>query len=157
MPTLHERKEDIPLFVEHFIKHFSKQYAIHPPKLAKSAVTKLYEHPWPGNIRELRNVVNRILLHSLDSSVTETFVADTLHMWDESSREGKNLLPVKEKPETSSFGTLAENEKAHILEALRQSGWRISGHNGAAELLGLPRSTLQGKMRKLGITRNKSQ
>ncbi|MBQ9406888.1 MAG: sigma-54-dependent Fis family transcriptional regulator [Desulfovibrio sp.] len=154
MPTLRERKDDIPLFVEYFLGHFARQYALQPPKLSRTVVSRLYEHHWPGNIRELRNVVSRILLHSLDSPVTPSFVDDTLHMWQERVPRPPLLQSPTPEPAPAVLGTLQDKEREHILAALRQCAWRISGQRGAAALLGLPRSTLQSKMRKLGIHRH---
>jgi transcriptional regulator with GAF, ATPase, and Fis domain len=169
MPSLRDRKNDIPLFVDHFIQQFAREYEIRPPRLNRSVVETLHGHSWPGNIRELRNVVSRILLHSLDSVVTEDFVREALHQWSpENSQKAEGESPVVASP-TQSGGasmsaavgegaaasvhlpTLDENEKAHIERALRQAGGRISGPRGAAALLGVPRTTLQHRMRKLGI------
>lgn len=169
MPALRERKNDIPLFVEHFIHQFAREYEIRPPRLTRSVVQALYEHSWPGNIRELRNVVSRILLHSLDTAVTADFVSEALHQWDPRQpqpgqaepalAEARPALPTTAAPrgmeeapcETAPLLTLEENERAHIERALRQAGGRISGPKGAAALLGVPRSTLQHRMRKLGV------
>ena len=169
MPSLRERKNDIPLFVDHFIQQFAKEYEIRPPRLTRSAVQALHGHAWPGNIRELRNVVSRILLHSLDSAVTEDFVREALHQWSpENSQLAEGEFPASlpalsvasPLAEPASDGpaaspqlpTLEENEKTHIERALRQAGGRISGPRGAAALLGVPRTTLQHRMRKLGIS-----
>ena len=172
MPSLRERKNDIPLFVDHFIHQFAKEYEIRPPSLNRSVVQALHGHSWPGNIRELRNVVSRMLLHSLDSAVTEDFVREALHQWspenaqmpdERSANEAQApglptaLVPVQGEQATRGQGsarlpTLEENEKEHIERALRQAGGRISGPRGAAALLGVPRSTLQHRMRKLGIS-----
>lgn len=156
MPALRDRKDDIPLFVEYFIRQFSRQYEIHPPKLPRGIMRALYEHVWPGNIRELRNVVSRILLRSLDSPLSDAFVADILHMWKDLSTPQDNAEQERKKHHNTPppVATLKDNEREHILSALRQSGGRISGYGGAAELLGVPRSTLQNKMRKLGINRD---
>ena len=170
MPSLRERKNDIPLFVDHFIHQFAGEYEIRPPRLNRSVVEALHGHSWPGNIRELRNVVSRILLHSLDSAVTEDFVLEALHQWspeNSQAAEGQTSAAAA-PPEIAGVGmpaiegngaaastllpTLDENEKAHIERALRQAGGRISGPRGAAALLGVPRTTLQHRMRKLGVS-----
>ena len=170
MPSLRERKNDIPLFVDHFIHQFAGEYEIRPPRLNRSVVEALHGHSWPGNIRELRNVVSRILLHSLDSAVTEDFVLEALHQWSpENSQAAEGQASAAAAPpEIAGVGmpaiegngaaastllpTLDENEKAHIERALRQAGGRISGPSGAAALLGVPRTTLQHRMRKLGVS-----
>ena len=162
MPSLRERKNDIPLFADHFIHQFAKDYEIRPPRLSRTVVQALYGHSWPGNIRELRNVVSRILLHSLDSAVTEDFVMEALHQWSpeseetlaDSAAEAVTAAPAQpvggETP--GRIATLEEKEREHIELALRRAGGRISGPRGAAALLGVPRSTLQHRMRKLGVS-----
>lgn len=137
---------------------------IEPPHLSASVLGALCNHDWPGNIRELRNVVSRLLLHSLDGAVTEALVRETLHEWDNISDQmvkPAQLLSLSASAEiplqASSRGndtdlpSLEENERAHILEALRLTGGRLSGPRGAAALLKVPRSTLQHRIRKLGI------
>lgn len=175
MPPLRERKNDIPLFVDHFVKQFAKEYEITPPKLTRSVMEALHEHPWPGNTRELRNVVSRLLLQTLDGPITNSFVAEALHLWktpadglasgptvpavapQPGAPSGGWQVPILPQPGTEKEGasstlpTLEQNEKAHIEKALRLSGGKLSGPDGAAGLLGVPRSTLQHRMRKLGI------
>ena len=175
MPPLRERKNDIPLFVEHFVQQFAKEYEISPPKLSRSVMESLYEHRWPGNTRELRNVVSRLLLQTLDGPITDSFVAEALHLWKipaEGTVSGPTVpavatlpgppsggwqVPIMPQPAADNAGglsalpTLEENEKAHIEKALRLSGGKLSGPGGAAALLDVPRSTLQHRMRKLGI------
>ena len=169
MPALRERKSDIPLFVDHFIRQFAKEYEIRPPRLNNSVVQVLHAHSWPGNIRELRNVVSRMLLHSLDSEVTEDFVLEALHQWEQP--DATEALPKKSPAPAAAapaahFGaadrrssaaqeklpTLEDNEREHIKRALRAAGGRISGPHGAAALLDVPRSTLQHRRRKLGLS-----
>ena len=164
LPPLRDRQSDIPILVDYYIKQFSKSWLIEPPHLSASVLGALCNHDWPGNIRELRNVVSRLLLHSLDGAVTEALVRETLHEWDNIS--GQTAKPAQllslsapaEIPlQASSRGndtdlpSLEENERAHILEALRLTGGRLSGPRGAAALLKVPRSTLQHRIRKLGI------
>lgn len=175
MPPLRERKNDIPLFVDHFVKQFAKEYEITPPKLTRSVMEALHEHPWPGNTRELRNVVSRLLLQTLDGPITDSFVAEALHLWKTPAGElasgptvpaaapqpgapsGGWQVPILPQPGTDKSGassalpTLEQNEKAHIEKALRLTGGKLSGPGGAADMLGVPRSTLQHRMRKLGI------
>ena len=164
LPPLRDRQSDIPILVDYYIKQFSKSWLIEPPHLSASVLGALCNHDWPGNIRELRNVVSRLLLHSLDGAVTEALVRETLHEWDNISGQmvkPAQLLSLSASAEiplqASSRGndtdlpSLEENERAHILEALRLTGGRLSGPRGAAALLKVPRSTLQHRIRKLGI------
>ena len=143
LPPLRDRQSDIPILVDYYIKQFSKSWLIEPPHLSASVLGALCNHDWPGNIRELRNVVSRLLLHSLDGAVTEALVRETLHEWDNIS--GQTAKPAQllslsapaEIPlQASSRGndtdlpSLEENERAHILEALRLTGGRLSGPRG---------------------------
>ncbi len=163
LPPLRERQSDIPVLVDYCIKQFSRSWSMEPPRLSRSVLAALCNHDWPGNIRELRNVVSRLLLHSLDSAVTEAFVRETLHEWDVVSVPATEASPALAAPPEaparapagvdggSALRSLEENERAHILEALRLTGGRLSGPRGAAAMLGVPRSTLQHRMHKLGI------
>ena len=164
LPPLRDRRSDIPILVDYYIKQFSKSWLIEPPHLSASVLGALCNHDWPGNIRELRNVVSRLLLHSLDGAVTEALVRETLHEWDNISGQTAKpaqLLSLSASAEIplqapsrgndTDLPSLEENERAHILEALRLTGGRLSGPRGAAALLKVPRSTLQHRIRKLGI------
>ena len=164
LPPLRDRQSDIPILVDYYIKQFSKSWLIEPPHLSVSVLGALCNHDWPGNIRELRNVVSRLLLHSLDGAVTEALVRETLHEWDNISGQTAKpaqLLSLSASAEIplqapsrgndTDLPSLEENERAHILEALRLTGGRLSGPRGAAALLKVPRSTLQHRIRKLSI------
>ena len=161
LPPLRERRNDIPILVEYFLQELSNCWKIRPPKLSSRILECLCAHSWPGNIREVRNVVSRILLLSLDHSLSEQAVRDALLEWQTyedgmlANRREKTLAnssPLPEVPEGKTLASLQENERAHILEALQKTHGRISGPRGAAHLLGIPRSTLQHKMQKLGIS-----
>ena len=93
LPPLRDRQSDIPILVDYYIKQFSKSWLIEPPHLSASVLGALCNHDWPGNIRELRNVVSRLLLHSLDGAVTEALVRETLHEWDNIS--GQTAKPAQ--------------------------------------------------------------
>ena len=160
LPPLRERQSDIPVLVDYCVKQFARSWSMEPPRLSRSVLDALCSHDWPGNIRELRNVVSRLLLHSLDGAVTDALVRETLHEWDGIS--GPTAKPVvsggctgqaafPRRDDNAVLPSLEENERAHILEALRLTGGRLSGPRGAAALLGVPRSTLQHRIRKLGI------
>lgn len=170
MPPLRQRKNDIPLLVEYFTTQFARRYELRPPRLAKAVLRELHCHDWPGNLRELRNVITRILLHSLDAPVTAGFVREALHEWDwahagdtpesmpratapagEASGENPGRAPAVTSRDALALASLEENERRHIEQALRLTGGRLSGPRGAAALLGIPRSTLQHRMRKLGL------
>ena len=132
VPPLRERTEDIPLLVWNFLEEFSSRMGRRITKVPRKTMEMLQRHPWPGNIRELRNVIEH-------STIITT--GDTLR------------VPLLEQaaPEALPVETLAESEREHITKALEKTAWRIKGSKGAATLLGLNPSTLYGRMRKLGI------
>ena len=164
VPPLREMTEDIPDIADYLLVIYAHKTSQTRKRLDASAIKALKLYPWPGNIRELRNVVSRLLLHSLDGAVTEALVRETLHEWDNIS--GQTAKPAQllslsasveiplqapSRGNDTDLPSLEENERAHILEALRLTGGRLSGPRGAAALLKVPRSTLQHRIRKLGI------
>lgn len=170
LSPLRERRKDIPLFISHFIKRFSEEYKIRPPHLRDSILDILCAHTWPGNIRELRNAVTSLLLRSMEGDVTESFVRESLRNSASiaesaaSVRRGlSTTAPVNSGdskpvplPNPRDFGSLRDMENRHILEALERCGGKVAGPGGAAALLGIPRSTLQYRLRKLGIKKSGS-
>lgn len=137
LPPLRERKDDIPLLVQHFIKRFSKKFGKKDLILTKKVINELLAYPWPGNIRELENIVERAVIISK---------GDKLDL-------GHSLPKTGRQAQRSQFLTLEELERAHILKTLKYTHWKVSGENGAAKLLGLKRTTLEARMKKLGIER----
>lgn len=133
MPALRERVEDIPLLVWAFVKEFNQSMGKSVVTIPKRTMDRLHSYFWPGNIRELRNVVERAMILSSDS---------TLHI---DNFDGTSI--------TGQKTGLAVVEKDHILHVLEKTGWRVSGKSGAATLLGLHEATLRSRMRKLGIRR----
>ena len=134
LPPLRERPEDIPLLVRAVVKEFQKKMGKEVESIPKRTMQAMQSYGWPGNVRELRNLVEHAMILS----------------------RGKTLdIPVPKRAfsETSAAGNLQDMERAHVTAVLEKTGWRISGPGGAAELLGLKRTTLQAKMRKLGIQR----
>jgi formate hydrogenlyase transcriptional activator len=144
IPPLRERPEDIPLLVRHFVQQFSRRNNRGIDTIPSETMDALVRYHWPGNIRELQNVIERAVIVSR-GSVLKVPTADL-----------KPAAVVSEgaRPPAAAGtlrGTLGETERAQILAALEQSRWVIAGPNGAAARLGLKRSTLQFRMRKLGI------
>jgi formate hydrogenlyase transcriptional activator len=137
LPPLRERREDIPALVEHFVevlaRRMGKQIELIPPEVM-SAFTS---HPWPGNIRELQNFIERSVILSPGSVLSPP------------------LGELKRCPETASSSgvTLEDVERDHIRKTLEQTHWVVAGPNGAAARLGIKRSTLYFRMQKLGISR----
>ncbi|MBW2572922.1 MAG: sigma 54-interacting transcriptional regulator [Deltaproteobacteria bacterium] len=134
VPPLRERREDIPLLVWEFVKEFGESMGRLIEKVPKKSMDMLQKYPWPGNVRELRNVIERSMILSARS----TLIIDRLESKD---------------PTSISNRTLQEIERNHIVDMLERAQWRVYGKNGAAKILGLKPSTLQHRMKKLGIER----
>jgi formate hydrogenlyase transcriptional activator len=135
IPPLRERPEDIPLLVRAVVKEFQKKMGKEVESIPKKTMQALQSYSWPGNVRELRNVIEHAMILS----------------------RGKILdvqVPKRVSSETYAAGNLKDMERMHVLAVLEKTGWRISGPGGAAEVLGLKRTTLQARMRKLGIKRS---
>lgn len=141
MPSLRQRKQDIPVLVEYFIHRYARKAGKTFRRVSKRTLDRLQSYPWPGNVRELQNVIERsvILCDGDEFAVDES--------WLSSEREvaGPHLLPK----------ALATQERAIIEEALRATGGRVFGPLGAAVRLGVPRSTLESRIRSLGINKNR--
>ncbi len=136
VPPLRERAEDIPLLVWHFISKKQAQLGRKVERVPEDFVRAVLGYPWPGNVRELENVVERALIMTQGS----TLATECLDL-------------VGTTPTHAPFGTLADVDRQHIEAVLTACRWRVAGKGNAAERLGLRRSTLQFRMRKLGIRR----
>ncbi|HTB61762.1 MAG TPA: sigma-54-dependent Fis family transcriptional regulator [Polyangia bacterium] len=137
VPPLRERREDIPLLVNYFLDRYARKAGKSIHRVNKRALQHLQSYPWPGNVRELQNVIERsvILCESDEFTIDESWLSA------KPSVDGK--LKVS--------GSLAVREKAIVEEALRAAGGRVFGPSGAAQRLGIPRSTLESKIRALKI------
>ncbi|MCU1262906.1 MAG: Formate hydrogenlyase transcriptional activator, partial [Bryobacterales bacterium] len=144
MPSLHERREDIPLLVEYFIDRFARQAGKSFQALNKKSLDLLQSYPWPGNIRELQNVIER----SVIVCETENFLVDESWL----SRQPPVTVPSSG---LEPLRKLPSQEKAIIEAALSESGGRVYGPSGAAAKLGIPRSTLEHKIKSLKINKNR--
>jgi predicted ATPase/GAF domain-containing protein len=144
MPSLRERREDIPMLVEYFIDRFARQSGKSFQALNKKSLDLLQSYPWPGNIRELQNVIER----SVIVCETETFSVDESWL----SRQPPVTAPG---PELSLFKRPPGQEKAIIEAALRECGGQVSGQSGAAAKLGMPGTTLESKIKSLRINKNR--
>ena len=143
IPPLRERREDIPLLVEYYIARFARKAGKRIRGISKKTLGLLVSYPWPGNIRELQNVVER----SVVVCETETFSVDESWL----SRQ-----PQSPQPEAHlDLGKLVVQEREIIEVALRESRGRVSGPSGAATKLGIPGSTLESKIKSLRIDRNR--
>jgi formate hydrogenlyase transcriptional activator len=163
IPPLRERPEDVPLLVRYFVQKFSRQLNKDVAYVPAEAMEALASYSWPGNIRELENFLERAVLLSqgkeLRVPVSELKANDGANLAGISLAGGDSsasFSPASAAPDSVSNGsiaTLEEAERQHILRALRQTEWRIAGPQGAAGLLGMKRTTLQARMRKLNIRR----
>jgi formate hydrogenlyase transcriptional activator len=159
VPALRERPEDIPLLVRYFVQKFSGRLNKDVEYIPADAMDALAHYSWPGNVRELENLLERAVLLSpgreLRVPVTElksTAISSAAPGADSSSSFG-SFTSLNSSASTSAISTLEEAERQHILRALKQTQWRIAGPKGAAVLLGMKRTTLQARMRKLAIRR----
>jgi transcriptional regulator with GAF, ATPase, and Fis domain len=139
MPPLRQRKEDIPLLVNHFVAKFNKKIGKKIETVSNETLLALQAYHWPGNVRELENVIERAVIVSRGAALQVSDRFDTFRKPGEQAGH-----EVK---------ALAEMEHDHILQVLLKTGWRIEGKNGAAVILGLNSSTLRARMRKYGILR----
>ena len=144
VPPLRARKADIPLLVEYFIDRYARKAGKNIRSVDKKTLHLLQSYPWPGNIRELQNVIER----SVIVCETETFTVDESWL---------SQRPLETRSENELFLSekLAATEKEMIEEALRESQGRVSGPSGAAAKLGIARSTLESKIRSLNINKNR--
>lgn len=135
LPPLRERLDDIPLLVRAFVREFQKRMGKEVESIPKKTMQALQSYSWPGNVRELRNLIERAMIVS----------------------KGKTLevdVPRRAPSEKDATGKLEDMERKHIVAVLEKTGWRIGGQGGAAEALGLVRTTLHAKIKKLGIKRS---
>ena len=137
VPALRERTEDIPLLAEHFLKEYSRRMDKRIDTIPQSTVERLKQHPWPGNVRELQNFIERAVILTTGSILNAP-------LGDLKTSANAELMPAV---------TLREAESSHILKILRETNWVLGGPRGAALRLGLKRTTLVSKMRKLGLSR----
>jgi PAS domain S-box-containing protein len=144
MPSLRERREDIPLLVEYFIDRYARKAGKSFQTVNKRSLDLLQSYPWPGNIRELQNVIERsvIVCETEPFSVDESWLSRRPSATDPARRPGLLKTPPSE-------------EKAIIEAALSESGGQVYGPSGAAVKLGMPRSTLESKIRSLKINKNR--
>ena len=134
---LRERKEDIALLVKHFTDKFGAKLGKRITNIPRRSLNALQAYDWPGNIRELENVIERAVILSSNNKL-----------------ELGDWIPRKSlSPSTNELETLEEFERKHILSVLQKTSWRVSGEKGAAKILGLKPTTLESRMKKLGIKR----
>ncbi len=150
LPPLREREDDIVLLASTFAKRFAEKMGKNPPEISAECQRRLKSYDWPGNVRELQNVIERALITSQDGRLNLDRALPATERGDAAcegvpSENGSGQVQTMEE--------LQQRERANIILALEQSAWRVSGQNGAAALLGINPSTLNSRMKSLGIER----
>jgi len=139
VPPLRQRRDDIPLLIEHFIRLFNKKFGKTITSISPTTLKNLRDYSWPGNVRELANVIERATINSHGS---------VLKIGEDLEGSAAQL--------NSPTKTLEEMERDYIIRILEDRSWRIEGRKGAARLLGLNPSTLRTRMARLGIQKPKT-
>jgi len=139
LPPLRERREDIPALVEHFVEIYARRMDRQIDQIPAETMSALTSYPWPGNIRELQNFIERSVIVSSKGILTPPLAS----------------LNTAAETESTEAVTLEDVEREHIRKILERTRWVVAGPNGAAARLGIKRSTLYFRMQKLGISRAK--
>jgi transcriptional regulator with GAF, ATPase, and Fis domain len=150
VPTLRERLQDIPLLAKHFVELSVKELRCPKPRLTRAGIAKLQNYDWPGNIRELRNVIERAVIISrggvldFDLPVTDSQPAPS---------RLTSLEADGPAPEFFTEPELQRRERENLVIVLQKTDWKIKGPDGAAEVLGVKPTTLLSRMKKMGLRR----
>lgn len=150
LPALRDRKGDIPLLAEHFVRKSAERLDKKIDSISAKMISALTEYSWPGNVRELESIIERAMISSSGTTMLELpkQLQSVASIGPASSEPPEDLSPSGKRQVD-----LSTAERIHIVGALEQTEWRISGEYGAAALLGIPPSTLRSKMKRLGIKR----
>jgi transcriptional regulator with GAF, ATPase, and Fis domain len=143
LPGLRERREDIPALVTHFVKLFSRRMGKQVDRIPPETMAAFQWYSWPGNIRELQNLVERAVILSRDG-----MLLNPLH-----KKQTGLMIPTLNRTRTFQSSMTLEDDRTLIVETLEHAGWVVGGPRGAAAKLGLKRTTLLAKMRRLEISR----
>lgn len=138
LPPLRARQEDIPLLAQYFLSKYATKFGRSIEGISQKTMNELIAYDWPGNVRELENIIERAVIISQGNKLNL----------------GDSLPKPKDTTKKKKIASLEENEKDHILKALEFTNWRVSGEKGAAKLLGVKRTTLEARMKKLNINRS---
>jgi transcriptional regulator with GAF, ATPase, and Fis domain len=145
---LRERKEDIPVLATHFVELLIKELGCPNPKLTRAGIETLQSYDWPGNIRELRNVIERAMIFARGGALEFDLPVNGSSI---------DLAPFEQdggnrpEPEYLTEPEMRRRERENLLAVLEQTGWKIKGMDGAAELLGVKASTLVSRIKKMGF------
>ncbi len=152
VPPLRERKEDIGLIADYFIKNHSRKINLKPITLTEENIQDLESYDWPGNIRELQNVIERALITAQDGKLSFDLRARPTFSHS-STKEASINEPVSDEG-VITVDQEKDRSRNNIIAALKKSRWKVYGSDGAAKILGLHPQTLTNKMKKLGIKKN---
>jgi transcriptional regulator with GAF, ATPase, and Fis domain len=153
VPALRERGDDVVQIASHFLERICKDFGHRPLTLSRQQAVLLKRYNWPGNVRELKNVIERAVILSqgevlrLDLAMTD--------LLEQSAARGAAPQPLNGSDELLTEAQLREFEKANMVTALRLADWRVSGPEGAAQLLGIKPTTFTDRMKKFGILRSR--
>ena len=156
-PALRERRSDIPQLVTFFVSRFAKKFGKRVEAVSKETMDRLLTYPWPGNIRELQNIIERAVVLS-----TGPILELGPDLLPAAAPRGEEGARARREPATSSSpapaslgldAVLEDVERTHVLSALTQAGWVIEGVRGAARILKLHPNTLRSRMERLGLRR----
>ncbi len=140
LPPLRERAEDIPLLITHYINKFAQKFGKRIDKIADSVLKQMTAYSWPGNVRELEHLIERSVLMASGNTLKEVFLPKAI-----------TVSPPVDKVPATEVTLLDECERQHIIHVLKHTAGRVKGPGGAAEILGLPSTTLHSRMKKLKI------
>lgn len=142
VPALRNRTEDIPDLIDVFVKQYANKHGKTIKKISKVVIEELCNYSWPGNIRELQNIIERAIIISSSDTIKKKDIASL------SNGVAKPEVNLNDRIET-----LENAERAHIIKALNKADWKVHGKNGAAELLGINPNTLRSRIKKLNISK----
>lgn len=140
LPPLRERTEDIPLLITHYINKFAQKFGKRINKIADNVLKQMTTYSWPGNVRELEHLIERSVLMTSGNTLKEVFLPKAIA-----------ISPPVDKVPVNEITLLDECERRHIIHVLKHTAGRVKGPGGAAEILGLPSTTLHSRMKKLKI------
>jgi transcriptional regulator with GAF, ATPase, and Fis domain len=149
LPPLRDRRQDIPALVEHFVGIFTRRMGKQIRHISPETLAAFSSYPWPGNIRELQNLVERAVILAQDG-----VLPNPLPKCGVPVAPSPPIATISKEPHAVGLMTLRDSERALIVQTLEATDWRIGGPNGAAEQLGLNRTTLTCRLKRLGIKRS---
>lgn len=152
VPPLCDRPEDAALLAQHFLSHYCRKYRVKEPRLTSEQIEQLNAYTWPGNIRELRNVIERAVITI--SSKESHQLLDFRHLLMQGTNQTRERKRPVNSPQILTEQEIRSLERDNLIAVLKQAKWKVSGSGGAAELLGVNPATLASRVRAFGIVRS---